>query len=91
MYYLIDKELKSDYVTSPKYGFLFFLCLTFILIILSVFYLAALVFLVMFAFSTLMIFITCKINKKIYGKKFLSLVIRYQFIIIKILKLMNIE
>lgn len=69
MYYLIDKDLKSNYVTLPKYGFLFFLCLTFILIILSVFYLAALVFSVMFAFSTLMIFIVWKINKKICGKK----------------------
>ena len=68
MFDLIDKELKQYYITAHKYIFLIGLCLSFILIILSVFYTAASALLVIFAIITSAFFITWNINKRKYGK-----------------------
>jgi|GEM_PF-3339383 len=69
MYDLIDKNLKDYYITAPKWAFLGSLCLSLILGVLSFFYTAALVLLVVFAVITLTFFITWNIHKKKYGKK----------------------
>lgn len=69
MYDLIDKNLKDYYITAPKWAFLGSLCLSLILGVLSFFYIAAQVLLVVFAVITLTFFITWNKNKKKYGKK----------------------
>lgn len=69
MYDLIDKNLKDYYIKGHKCVFLVGLCLSLILGILSFFYTAALVLLVVFAVITLTFFITWNKNKKKYGKK----------------------
>ena len=69
MYDLIDKNLKDYYIKGHKCVFLVSLCLLLILGILSFFYTAALVLLVVFAVITITFFITWNKNKKKYGKK----------------------
>ena len=71
MYNLIDKKLKDYYIKGHRYMFLACLCVSLVLSVLSIFYIVALVFLVIFATITLIFFITWNINKKMYGKKLL--------------------
>lgn len=69
MYELIDKELKKYYIDGHKYVFLACLCVSLILGVLSIFYIATLALSVIFAITALIFCISWNLNKKIYGKK----------------------
>lgn len=69
MYDLIDKNLKNYYIKGHKYMFLIGLSLSLVLIILSIFYIVALVYLVICVIITSIFFITWNKNKRKYGKR----------------------
>ena len=70
-YDLIDKELKSSYVTLPKYMFLFFLFVSFVFGILLLFNKSDgnIFFFVTFLIIAFAILMTWTVNKKWFGKK----------------------
>ena len=68
--FLIDKELQTYYITAHKYISIISFAITVVLIILSIFYLFALVFLsTVTAFICVTFFITYRTNKNKYGRK----------------------
>lgn len=71
LYDLIDKELKTCYVTFPKYMFLFFSFVSFVFGILLLFNKSAgiILFLVYFAIIAFAILVAWTVNKKRFGKK----------------------
>ena len=68
--FLIDEELQTYYITAHKCISIISFAITVVLLILSIFYLFALVFLsAVTAFICVTFFITYRINKNKYGRK----------------------
>lgn len=70
-YDLIDKELKSYFISAQKYMFLFFSFVSFVFVILLLFNKSAgnILFLVPFAITAFTFLMTWTVDKKMYGKK----------------------